>query len=91
VGADFCTQHGVRFPRRQGWWGMACWNGLSPEQQRRLIEHGSLPWGYTPEGDCANGAELEVETMYDEAPGPRFLCRACGLRYLEELNDARAT
>ena len=36
----------------RGWYGMACWNGLSADQQRRLLEWGNLPFGYTPEGDC---------------------------------------
>lgn len=70
----------------RGWWGMSCWNGLSAEQQRRLIEVGVLPWGYRPEGTCPNGAEVEVTTMYDMAPGPRFYCRPCAAEYLLETS-----
>jgi hypothetical protein len=72
----------------RGYWGMFCWNGLSAEQQDRLIKVGNLPFGFKPEGDCPNGAELEITTMYDEAPGPRFYCRACGAEYLAELQGA---
>ena len=61
---------------------MACWNGLSADQQRRLLEWGGLPFGYTPDGDCQRGAEVEITTMYDAAPGPRFYCRPCAVVYL---------
>jgi hypothetical protein len=69
----------------RGWWGMECWNGLSEDQQRRLVEYGNLPIGYQPGGTCPNGAELEVTTMYDVAPGPRFYCLGCAIKYLETL------
>ena len=69
----------------RGYWGMPCWNGLSAAQQQRLIEVGNLPIGYRPEGECQNGAELEVTTMYDVAPGPRFFCLSCAVKYLETL------
>lgn len=65
------------------WWGMTCWNGLSADQQRRLIEVGNLPIDYRPEGECPNGAELCIETMHDKAPGPRFYCRPCAIVYLQ--------
>ena len=65
-----------------GYWGMHCWNGLSEAQQRRLIEHGNLPLGYEPEGECPRGAELEITCRWDEAPGPRFYCLACAILYL---------
>jgi len=81
-GADLCTQHGVRLPSRKGWWGMACWNGLSSVQQSRLMTVGNLGWGYTPDGECPNGAEVEVTTVWDVAPGPRFYCRTCAITYL---------
>jgi hypothetical protein len=68
--------------RREGWWGMACWNGLSPEQQTMLIEKGNLPLGYVAEGPCPNGAEVMIETRDDVAPGPRFYCRPCGSAFL---------
>jgi hypothetical protein len=62
---------------------MACWNALSAEQQKRLIEHGNLPFGYEPEGSaCTRGAEVCVETCSDSAPGPRFYCRPCALTFL---------
>lgn len=73
---------GLNLPNRLGWWNMACWNGLSVEQQARLIEHGNLPINYRPEGECPNGAEVEVTTIWDRAPGPRFYCARCGADYL---------
>lgn len=73
--------------RATGWWGMACWNGLSDEQQRRLIEHGNLPINYRPQGQCPNGAEVAIETEDDTAPGPRFYCRACAVAHLEHMNE----
>lgn len=69
----------------RGWWNMACWNGLSHDQQRRLIEVGNLPIDYQPEGDCPNGAEVCIETMHDEASGPRFYCVPCAIAFLEEV------
>lgn len=72
----------------RGWWNMPCWNGLSQHQQRMLIEHGGLSIGYVPMGSCTNGAEVEVATMWDEAPGPRFYCLACAVRFLGELVPA---
>jgi hypothetical protein len=67
---------------RDGWWGLNCWNGLSDEQQRMLIEKGNLPLGYLPAGDCPNPAEVMVETKHDEAPGPRFYCTHCAASWL---------
>jgi hypothetical protein len=63
---------------------MACWNGLSKGQQYLLIHRGVLPVGrWAPEGgSCTNGAEVCIETMYDETPGPRFYCRPCAIEYL---------
>lgn len=69
----------------RGWWNLACWNGLSTEQQRELIQRGTLEIFYTPEGECQNPAELCIETMYDEAPGPRFYCASCAIEYLKEF------
>ena len=72
-----------KYRPREGWFQMACWNGLSVEQQRRLIAVGNLPLGYVPEGECCtNGAEVAVETEADVAPGPRFYCRPCAIDYL---------
>lgn len=65
-----------------GWFDLACWNGLSAAQQRRLIEHGALPFGYDAEGSCPNPARVAVETETDEAPGPRFYCWPCAVAYL---------
>ena len=67
------------------WFGMACWNGLSFAQQRRLITWGNLPFGYGAEaasGGCDRGAQVSVETVDDEAPGPRFYCYRCAAEYL---------
>ena len=61
---------------------MACWNGLSADQQARLLEWGNLPLGYREEGTCPNPAEVAIETMHDSAPGPRFYCVPCALEYL---------
>jgi hypothetical protein len=62
---------------------MACFNGLSPDQQTRLIEVGNLPIGYEPEGDCPRGATVAIETQHDAAPGPRFYCTPCAIEYLQ--------
>jgi len=74
----------------RGWFNMACWNGLSNEQQQRLIEVGNLPINYTPEGECQNGASLCIETQDDKAPGPRFYCTPCAVDFLTSglLKDA---
>lgn len=69
----------------RGWWNMPCWEGLSRDQQRRLVEHGNLPWAYRPEGECPRGAQVAIEYEYDVAPGPRFLCLVCAKKYLAEL------
>jgi len=61
---------------------MACFNGLSAEQQHRLVTYGNLPFGYEPAGTCTNGAEVEVTTVWDLFPGPRFYCRRCAVEYL---------
>lgn len=68
----------------RGWYNLACWNGLSAAQQQRLIEHGNLPLGYRPEGDCQHGAEVAIETAADAAPGPRFYCRPCAIADLQK-------
>lgn len=67
----------------RGWWNMACWNGLSPEQQEFLRTEGYLELGYQPRGECPRGAEVEVTTMWDEFPGPRFLCVQCAIDWLD--------
>lgn len=69
-----------------GWYGMGCWNGLSTEQQERLIDVGVLAVGrWRPEGGtCDSGAEVAVETEHDVSPGPRFYCRPCAISFLQE-------
>lgn len=68
----------------RGWWGLSCWNALSPAQQERLIEHGNLEFGFKAEGtSCDKGAEVAIERENDVAPGPRFYCTACAIEYLE--------
>jgi hypothetical protein len=80
------TGHGQRLvvKARRGWWDMACWNGLSTEQQTRLVLVGNLPIDYQPEGECQAGATCAIETEHDTAPGPRFYCTACAIAYLNE-------
>lgn len=70
--------------RADGYWGMHCFNGLSRAQQERVVNHGNLPFDFEPEGDCPNPAEVEVTTMWDLMPGPRFYCASCAVRYLAE-------
>lgn len=67
-----------------GMYGLGCFNGLDPEQQQRLVEWGNLPFGYEPNGPCQNPAEVEVTTVWDRFPGPRFYCAACGIEYLRQ-------
>lgn len=71
----------------RGWWNMSCWNGLSAEQQEMLIDKGVLYAGrWEPEGGtCERGAEVEVTTMWDRSPGPRFYCTQCAIDYLDSL------
>jgi hypothetical protein len=66
---------------------MGCFNGLSPEQQHRLINVGNLPIGYRLEGKCQSGAEVEVTTQWDTMPGPRFYCVPCAIEYLVQVFD----
>jgi hypothetical protein len=71
----------------RGWWNMACWNGLSTEQQDRLIDQGNLPWGYREAGRCPNGATVAIECDEDISPGPRFYCLACAIEYLQQQRE----
>jgi hypothetical protein len=68
----------------RGWYGMACWNALSHDQQRVLIEVGVLPMGRkVPEGHgCHSGAAMSIEGQMDKAPGARFYCVPCGVQFL---------
>lgn len=71
----------------RGWWNMPCWNGLSHDQQRRLIEVGNLPIGFEAEGECYRGADVCIEREGDEAPGPRFYCTPCAVAYLADGSE----
>ena len=75
---------------QRGFWGMYCFNGLSVDQREFLVEEGYLPIGYRPEGPCLNGAVVGIETELDLFPGPRFYCTECAVKYLMEVEDARA-
>ena len=72
-----------------GWYGMACWNGLSAEQQSLLIERGNLEIGYRPMGSCTNGATIAIESVDDQAPGPRFYCLPCAIEELRRRDPGR--
>ena len=73
-------------PDRGPMYNMACWNALSNVQQQRLMEVGNLPWAYEPEyNECPNSASVEVTTVHDEAPGPRYYCVPCAIKYLQAL------
>jgi len=52
-----------------------------------LIDHGVLFAGHwEPEGGtCEGGAEVEVATQWDAAPGPRFMCLECAIKFLEDF------
>jgi len=69
----------------RGLWGMYCWNGLSAEQQRRLVIWGNLPFLYEPGGTCPNGAQVEIFTEWDQSPGPRFYCVTCAVEFLMSI------
>jgi hypothetical protein len=71
----------------RGLYNLYCWNGLSAEQQTRLVVHGVLPFGYKPEGECPNGAECGIETVHDTAPGPRFYCYPCAMEFIASLDN----
>ena len=72
-----------------GYWQMMCWNSLSADQQRILLEVGCLPFGRkrSEGGSCNKPAECEVTTQYDVAPGPRFMCLQCAAEFLSSLNN----
>ena len=72
--------------RADGYWGMSCFNALSKAQQHHLVMEGYIPLGQVPAGTCHNPAELEVTTMYDLMPGPRFYCVGCALTHLTALD-----
>ena len=66
-------------------WGMHCFNGLSAAQQKQVVEQGYLEFGSKPEGECPRPAQIEVTTIWDKFPGPRFYCRGCAIKYLMEV------
>lgn len=73
--------------RTEGMFGMMCFNSLSAEQQDYTIRLGYLPFPWIPLGDeCGSPAEVEVTTMFDKYPGPRFYCRPCAIDYLAGLS-----
>lgn len=66
-----------------GLYGMWCFEALSAEQQRQVVEDGFLPFGWMPEGDgCDRPADVEVTTRWDRYPGPRFFCARHAVTYL---------
>ena len=73
----------------RGLWRLTCWNGLSTEQQERLLTIGNLPIGYTPGGPCLNPAQVGVETSEDEAPAPRFFCFDCAIEYITQVRRGK--
>ena len=75
-------------PHQRGWWNMTCFNGLSPHQQKRVVEYGNLVFGYKPMGECRRPAEVEVTTMWDSFPGPRFYCLSCAIKYLTDMETS---
>lgn len=69
----------------QGLYVLWCFNALSADQQKRLVEWGNLPFGYKPEGDqCSRPAQVGIEVGGDDqTPGPRFYCFRCGIEYIK--------
>jgi hypothetical protein len=68
-------------------YGLPCWEGLSPAQQRTLIERGVLDVGWRPDGSCDQPPRCEVITADDEAPGPRFYCYDHAIAHLQGKLD----
>lgn len=83
---DDAMTAGEALTERGAYWGMRCFNSMSKEQQRFLVMEGYVPIGQVPAGTCPNPAELEVTTMYDLMPGPRFYCLACAVEHLRTLD-----
>lgn len=73
---------------KRGMWNMPCFNGLSDAQKKRVVEWGNLPMGYEPEGPCLEPAEIEIQTVWDHYPGPRFYCRRCAVERIYEVDRA---
>lgn len=70
----------------RGWWDMLCFNSLDGELQRRLVYWGNIPMGSPHNGRCHNPAEVEITTVHDAMPGPRFYCLGCSIEYLTALH-----
>lgn len=80
----------------RGWYGLLCFNSLDGELQRRLVYWGNIPIGSPHNGRCHNAAEVEITTVWDAMPGPRFYCMVCAIEYLvglrrTQLEDATTT
>lgn len=73
----------------RGWYDMLCFNSLDGELQRRLVYWGNLPLGHAETGRCHNPAEVEITTVYDAMPGPRFYCLECAVMYLAGVFQER--
>jgi hypothetical protein len=70
------------------WWrDMVCWNGLSGDQQEFLRTEGYLPIGFFYDGYCRKPIQVEIITIHDEFPGPRFYCAGCAIEYLSNLRE----
>lgn len=72
---------------QRGMFNMTCFNGIDGGLQKRLVYHGNLPMGWVPSGRCHNPAEVEVTTIWDEMPGPRFYCIDCAIEYLTHVKE----
>lgn len=76
----------------RGWYDLGCFNGLSGDLQRRVVYWGNLPLGYDRNsGRCHNPAEVEITTVHDAMPGPRFYCLPCAVEYLTALHTEVST
>lgn len=66
---------------------LPCWNALSAEQRRGLIESGGTVRVAEAHGlQCDQPAAVLIEAPLDEdSPGPRFYCYGCGARRLTVL------
>lgn len=69
----------------RGMYNLPCWEGLSASQQERLMEWGNLPFGSQPEGKCTIPAQVEITTVFDKKPGPRFYCIEHAVVYLSRV------
>lgn len=70
----------------RGWYNLLCFNSLDGALQRRLVYYGNIPLGSPADGRCHNPAEVEITTVHDAMPGPRFYCLPCAVEYLTALH-----